>query len=359
MPPRSLTRRPHRCDEIAIDSAISVTVGVPLLESPTDADDLDRLSIHPYRVSLIAHQRFHAEPSRLPNMLRGTFEISFRRLVCHDLSLDCRACPLVGTCPYPAVFRPTPPPGSDRLSRAQDLPRPFVFEIGDMHTMEFRPGDTLNVGITLFGEANRFLPYFIVALRALADRGLGSARGRLRLARVTAKTSGGEQEVFEEASSVIRSYGQGLRLRDLVRPEDADAQRIRVRFLSPTTLKRNGHLVEQPSFADLVCRARDRVSALSSFFGDGPVEMDFAGVADKAAQVRTVDCRVEWQRRARRSSRTGDVHEISGFSGEAVYDGGLGDWMPLLRLAEASHVGKYAVWGNGWMAADVLPQGDT
>ena len=90
------------------------------------------------------------------------------------------------------------------------------------------------------------------------------------------------------------------------------------------------------------------MSALAAFYGDGPLEIDFAGVTRAAERVRTVDCQTTWERRTRRPARTGEVHETSGFVGEAVYEGELGTWMPLLRLGEAVHVGKYAVWGNGW-----------
>ncbi len=320
---------------------------------PSELPQLDRLPIHPYRVTFIAEERVSAREARLPNMLRGTFEISFRRLVCHDVDLDCRCCPLLETCPYPPLFRPTPPIDSDRLSRAQDLPRPFVFEVAPGTQSELAHGDPLVVGLTLFGTANRHLPYFIVALRALAERGLGSTRGRLRVARVTARTpNGGEREVFDEARNVVTPSAEGLRLRDLSQPNDAHTQQAHVRFLTPTTLKRNGKLVDRPSFSDLACRLRDRISALAAFFGDGPIEMDFAGVAERTAHIRTRECRVTWDHRTRRSSRTGDVHETSGFSGEALYEGELGEWMPLLRLGEAVHVGKYAVWGNGWLEVE-------
>lgn len=252
-----------------------------------DAACLDRLSIHPYRVQFVAEERVFAPQARLPNMLRGTFEISFRRLVCHDLDLDCRVCPLVHTCPYPAAFRPAPPPGSDRLSRAQDLPRPFVFEPPVEGPDELAPGDTLTVGLTLFGAANRHLPYFVVALRELAARGLGPTRGRLRLARVTGDTEAGPVTVFEEPEPVVRPITEGLRLRHLVLADDAAVRRLRVRFVTPTTLKRDGRLVEKPSFADLACRIRDRLSSLAAFFGNGPVEMDFAGVGRAAEGVRS------------------------------------------------------------------------
>jgi hypothetical protein len=163
----------------------------PRDEFPFDTSGLDRLTIHRYRIELVACERVVAPPNRLPNMLRGAFEIAFRRLVCHDLALDCEVCPLLGTCPYPAVFRPVPPENSNRLSKAQDLPRPFVFEapLGGGDVLE--AGHELEIGLTIFGSANRWLPYLVVALRAFADRGLGPTRGRLRLVRVTAVGASG------------------------------------------------------------------------------------------------------------------------------------------------------------------------
>ncbi len=336
----------------SIDSAERGDATRGLFMPANGTPELDRLSIHPYRVTFVAAEPVRVRATRLPNILRGTFEIAFRRLVCHDLDLDCRACPLRESCPYPAAFRPAPPAGSDRLSRAQDLPRPFVFEPPVDHVEALAPGDALTVGLSVFGHANRLLPYFLVALRALAERGLGPARGRLRLARVIGETASGPVTVFEDPEPVVRPTTDGLRLQHLVRPDDAAVRRVRVRFITPTTLKRNGRLVEKPSFADLACRIRDRLSSLAAFFGDGPVEMDFAGVGRAAEHVRTVACDTAWERRTRRSNRTGDVHEISGFVGEAVYEGDVGPWMPLLRMGEAIHVGKYAVWGNGRVVLD-------
>lgn len=314
---------------------------------PFEPAGLDRLPIHRYQLILSAREPVLVSAERLPNALRGAFEMAFRRLVCHDVTLDCPACPLFAECPYPAVFRPAPPPGSDRLSKAQDIPRPFVFEPPDGQAGSLAAGDSLQIGLTVFGRANRLMPYLVVALRALAERGLGPTRGRLRLDSVTAQEASTSHDVFDAASDVIRPSSSPLRLADLMGTSDSRVQRIRIRFVTPMTLKRDGRLVERPSFADLVCRLRDRLSSLAAFFGDGPLEMDFAAVGRTAATILTVECKTEWMHRTRRSSRTGHVHELSGFVGEAEYEGDLGRWMPLLRLGEAVHVGKYAVWGNG------------
>ena len=75
-----------------------------------------------------------------------------------------------------------------------------------------------------------------------------------------------------------------FRLADLVHAEDERASALHVRFPAPTTLKRDGQLVREPAFGDLIRRARDRLSTLATFFGDGPLEIDFAAIGRAEAR---------------------------------------------------------------------------
>jgi hypothetical protein len=172
----------------------------------------DRLAYHRYRVRFVAKQAVFAPPERLPNMLRGAFEIAFRRLVCHDINLDCRSCPLQAVCPYPPVFRPVPPAGAERLSKQSDLPRPFVFEPPLNGPQGLAAGDRLDVGVTVFGTANRVLPYFIVTLRAVAERGLGRTRARLDLEEIVAATSSGTRRTYDPAGARVSIVDEPFRL---------------------------------------------------------------------------------------------------------------------------------------------------
>ncbi len=49
----------------------------------------------------------------------------------------------------------------------------------------------------------------------------------------------------------------------------------------------------------------------------------------------------------RRSSRTGQTHSIGGFIGEAEYEGDLREFVPFLRAAKWTGVGRQTVWGKG------------
>jgi len=57
---------------------------------------------------------------------------------------------------------------------------------------------------------------------------------------------------------------------------------------------------------------------------------------------------------ARRSSRTGRVHPIGGFVGEAEYEGELGEFVPYLKAGKWVGVGRQTVWGKGEISVQAL-----
>jgi hypothetical protein len=60
-----------------------------------------------------------------------------------------------------------------------------------------------------------------------------------------------------------------------------------------------------------------------------------------------VRCEIQPVEAERRSSRTGQVHPIGGFTGMAEYEGELGEFLPCLEAAAFTGVGRHTVWGNG------------
>ena len=306
------------------------------------------------------------------NTLRGAFGTAFRRLVCIPQCTEVRRCPLDGTCPYRVIFEPGPPPGADRLSRNQDIPRPFIFRPPLDPTTTFPPGKTFDFTLALVGKAIDYLPYFILAFRDVAREGIGLNRAPCTLEQVEqisaaglAAADGGPGEAGVNRGALIYSAGddlfrtpQAFTLGDYVQ---ARLARLATRhspltavFLTPTYLKSEGQAVRQPEFHHLFKRVRDRLNALCTFYGPGPIDADFKGLGEAAEKVRTVKCDVHWQERSRRSSKTGQRHELSGFTGESTYE------LPRLEFeisnlellswiiaGEVLHAGRHTAWGNG------------
>jgi hypothetical protein len=70
-------------------------------------------------------------------------------------------------------------------------------------------------------------------------------------------------------------------------------------------------------------------------------------MGDRAAAVRMSRCDLQWEKRERKSGRTGQVHPLGGFTGEAEYEGELGEFVPWIKAGRWVGVGRQTVWGKG------------
>lgn len=319
---------------------------------PSDIDLAAALAVLP-----IVRYRLDLRPLRplaLPTfgrgaILRGGFGLAFRRLVCHDLNLACRECPLRTTCPYPEVFEPSPPPGALRLSNFSDLPRPFVFDEPLDTRTTFAVGERLEFGLSVVGRIARHAPYFVAAFQSLADTGLGPRRAPFALESVVAvDAQGTHQPVYQRGSARVLPVAPQVTAAQLRQPQDDQRQHLHLRFLTPVDVRDAGRSVREPRFGPLARRLRDRLSALAAFFGAGPLELDFKAVGAMADEVHLVEAHTRDVSVRRTSARTRQSHDVGGFVGAARYEGAaLGTLMPLVRVGAILHVGRHAAFGNG------------
>lgn len=328
---------------------------------------LHAFSLAPFHFELTAAERLALHPKNPGNSLRGAFGTTFKRLVC-PTPADCRqSCTMKATCPYGQIFEPSPPPGSDRLSLNQDIPRPFVFRPPNGNETMARPGDSLSFDLILIGKALDYFPYFLVTFRELGDHGIGLGRGRYRIARVSLldEDENHVAEVYSSNDNLVRPSpvhihykdcyrlaadwltGNGQRVPNSGMRSTDNGKRITFRFLTPTLLKADGKIVERPEFHHVIKRLRDRINALAHFYCDDTLKVDFKTFGERAERIRTVSSKIRWEDRDRRSWKTGLSHDMGGFVGEVTYEGDLEEFLPLLILGQYTHVGKYAVWGNG------------
>jgi len=329
-----------------------------------DALERSSLRIGLFRFRLVPEQALEVPALNKGNMLRGGFGHGFRKLCCIPQCKDTKFCPLAATCPYKAVFEPSPPAGSERLGKNQDIPRPFVFRAPETTQSCFQKGEVFEFGLILIGRAVDFLPYFVLSFRELASGGLGLNRARCTLERV--EQAGVSANAVEpgnyEAKLIYSSDNQVLRgtesisMHDCLKSRmrelhalngDESTQHITIRFLTPTFLRADGEVVRRPDFHHVLKRLRDRINALCTFFGHGPVDVDFRALGERAERVRTVSAEIQWVERFRTSSKTRQRHELSGFIGEGTYEGELREFLPWLALGEMVHAGKHTAWGGG------------
>lgn len=228
----------------------------------------------------------------------------------------------------PELFAPRAAAGPSGLA---DPPRPFVFRAQPLDGTAIPAGAPFSFDIHLFYPSEQMLAAFDGALRTLDV--LGTPRARVALERT------------ELSPALLFPLEAG----------PAAPSRIAVRFATPTELKSGGDVVERPEFAILFARIRDRLSTLRSFYGPGPLPVDFRALAAQAGRVQLTHCDLRHHGVQRRSSRTGQTHPVGGSTGLAVYEGDLAPFLPWLRAAEFTGVGRQTVWGKGAIEVRELP----
>ncbi len=331
------------------------------LKKQAAAEDREQGSAAARTFSLLAFRfTFRAEdavrfpPGQAGNTLRGAFGTIFRRLVCVPECPGPRECERRSVCPYarifePAVSRPAP-------SGLADPPRPFVFRAAHLDGSGITPGECFHFDLHLFDCREPALEHFAAAFSELAREGLGPGRGRAELVSVDRLDARREpvEPVLDRGAWLRKEGWPPIELS--LAPDRRAVSRIVVRFLTPAELKAGRRIVTRPEFAVLFARARDRVSALRTLYGPGPLAVDFKALGERAAAVRLTHCELRWEKTVRRSTRTGQRHPLGGFTGEAAYEGDLAEFLPWLRAAEWTGVGRHTVWGKGAIEVEAVPE---
>jgi hypothetical protein len=292
--------------------------------------------LHPLRFSFVARERISFPPGKSSNILRGAFGTIFRRIACVPQCLGARECEWRASCPYARMFEPRAL--SSGPSGLADWPRPFVFRATHLDGCTIEAGEAFYFDLNLFDVKNDTVSYLSLAFAQLAREGLGPGRSRVELIGLSQSDGNGDPALAP------------LEL-DLA-PSIEPITRVRVRFLTPTELKSGQQLAARPEFSILAARIRDRISTLRELYDEGPLDIDFRAFGERAAHVRMARCELRQMDIERRSSRTGQVHPIGGFVGEAEYEGDLTEFAPYLHAARWTGVGRQTVWGKGEIDAN-------
>ena len=289
-------------------------------ERPASPKTVTTFEFYRFRFHFRALNALHFPRGKSANLVRGAFGAVLRDTVPAEV--------------YTRLFEPGTALGPAPSGLA-DWPRPFVLRAAHLDGVTLAGGESFFLDAHVFDLHRPALPHFQAALARLAEKGLGPGHGRAELV---------DTEELDLADGRRPSGTPNVVSLD---PPEARVDSITVRFCTPTELKTEGGLAEKPEFAILFRRLRDRISTLRSLYGEGPLEIDFRGIGERAGQVRLRRCDLTWEQVNRRSGRTGQVHSIGGFTGEVEYEGDLAEFVSWLKAARWVGVGRQTVWGKG------------
>ena len=296
----------------------------------------------------LAEFDFHFQteaPTNLPaypgSAWRGALGWSLKRTVCVIRHTACPDCLLYRSCVYPYLFETPPPPDSGKMRKYTAAPHPFVLRIEPG-----QQGDEYRLGLVLIGRAIRQFPYFVHALGEAGRQGVGSQRRPFELMRVL-QAHGPQGDDWTTVYEPEQPLGQ-LEIAAPVVPPVPDW--LTLEILTPLRIKRDNHLVTPARFrfADLFGTLLRRISLLSHFHTDHPLEADFAGLTARAADVRHHEPRLQWYDWTRYSSRQDTTLDMGGILGRFTLQGAdMAEFWPYLWLGQWTHAGKGATLGLG------------
>jgi hypothetical protein len=295
-----------------------------------------------FRFQFRALESLYFPPGKAGNVIRGTLGSIFRKFVCAPGCKGARSCLQRSVCAYARLFEPTAL--AQGPSGLADWPRPFVIRAAHLDGLRFRPQEEFHFDMNVFDMHDPALPYFAFSFSQLMRGGLGPGGGAAEQTSIHALDRAGQLavQVFDG-----RTISQAQPLTLSLEPEDSPVRRAHVQFLTPTELKAAGGIVSEPEFGVLFARVRDRVNTLRQIYGQGALPIDFVALGQRARTVKLVQSNVRWETYERRSGKTGQRHPLSGFVGWAEYEGDLDEFMPYLRAAYWTGVGRQTTWGKG------------
>lgn len=280
-------------------------------------------------------------PAYTGSVWRGALGHALKKIVCVTHLDSCPPCLLYRSCPYPYIFETPPPLAAQKMRKYTAAPHPFLLE-----PPRAPETDVHDVGLTLIGRGNGYLPYLIHAFQRAGEQGLGKDRVPMILMDVR-QAEPAETDTWAsiyEPGGVLKPSPPGVPNVPLAPPS------VRLRFETPLRLQRDERLVTPESFrfSDLFGPLLRRVSMLTYFHTDTPLETDFAGLMELARQVELAGVKVAWKDWTRYSSRQKTEMQMGGLVGEIVVELAEGSplW-PYLWLGQWVHAGKGTSMGLG------------
>lgn len=294
----------------------------------------------------IARYRFEFSselPVRLPeypgSAWRGALGHTLKRAVCVVRGTPCKDCLLYRACVYSYVFETPPPAAALKMRKYNAAPHPFVLDVQpNPEPQVFR------LGLTLIGQAERQLPYLVHALQQAGRQGIGKRDNRLELQAIQQTDGNGGIHPIWTAEQPLIPLPASI---PVIPPPP---ERCRVQLETPLRLRREEHQVgpRDFGFADLFGTLLRRLSMLSYFHTDTPLETDFAGLMAQARSLVVKEAELAWHDWTRYSSRQDTTMQMGGLTGSFVLEGtALAPFWRYLWLGQWTHAGKATSMGLG------------
>lgn len=272
---------------------------------------------------------------------RGALGHALKKTVCVVRDTPCGRCLLKNACAYSVVFETPPPANSEKMRKYTAAPHPFVLQFPVTASAS---GSAYALDVILFGHGQRYLPYIVHALQTAGNDGIGGHRQIFRLQKIDDISQEGLGETLYQNGELKSSQPATL-------PAiPAMPGWIEITFHTPLRIKQDSKnlTAREFNFAAFFGTLLRRISMISYFHTDTPLETDFAALTAHARTVQFAAQQLKWHDWTRYSSRQQTEMNMGGLVGSVQLDmQGLEDFWPYLWLGQWTHAGKGTSMGMG------------
>ncbi len=282
---------------------------------------------------------------------RGVFGQELRKLCCVSGLDECSNCRFTLQCAYQQIFEPVMTPDEIEKSskRFQTKPRPYIIEVKH-HRDTLYPGEEIILRFRFFSNVKPYLPFIISACQKVGQTGIGTDGGKFVISEIwnVNPLVGKAERIYSEYLNVVNNLNECMQFNQIENlVSEMASDRIRLKILTPMSLKSNGKYVSKVKFDLLMKNLFRRLSSLIFFYGEGALDLDFQELLSIASKVELVKDRTHLERWDRYSNRQQQKVKMAGIIGEVEYHGELEPFLPYLVLGQYCYIGKNTVFGQG------------
>jgi len=284
-------------------------------------------------------------PVKLPKFAgsawRGAFGHALKKTVCVVRNTPCNECMLKNACAYSTVFETPPPANTEKMRKYTAAPHPFVLQF----PITSSTADSIyTLDVILFGHGQRFFPYIVHALKTAGLDGIGGHQQIFDLQKIDAIDNQGLSETIYQ-NGELKPLPAAI-----LQPLPAIPKQIEITFHTPLRIKQDNKnlATRQFNFGAFFGTLLRRISMISYFHTDTPLETDFAALTAQAKTVQFSSQQLKWFDWTRYSSRQQTEMNMGGLIGSVLLEmDGLEEFWPYLWLGQWTHVGKGTSMGMG------------